>query len=108
MSASLEVGTAPARPRAALGVFERYLTVWVALCMAAGIALGALRWRGVSQPPCVPLAGDQRTPYGHQDPRAPQRAGGGGAPWGATGGAVGCGAGAGAPGGPSRTMPPPL
>ena len=25
-----------------LNVFERYLTVWVALCMAAGVALGKL------------------------------------------------------------------
>ena len=28
------------RARAGLGVFERYLTVWVALCIVAGIALG--------------------------------------------------------------------
>jgi ACR3 family arsenite transporter len=28
------------KPRPALGVFERYLTVWVALCIIAGIALG--------------------------------------------------------------------
>ena len=28
--------------RPALGVFERYLTVWVALCIVAGIALGHL------------------------------------------------------------------
>lgn len=27
-------------PAAAIGVFERYLTVWVALCIVAGIALG--------------------------------------------------------------------
>ena len=33
---------APARPAASLGVFERYLTLWVALCIVAGIALGAL------------------------------------------------------------------
>ena len=29
-----------ARQRPALGLFERYLTVWVALCIVAGIALG--------------------------------------------------------------------
>ena len=28
--------------RAALGFFERYLTLWVALCIVAGIALGQL------------------------------------------------------------------
>ncbi len=33
-------GGAAARP--ALGVFERYLTLWVALCMAGGVALGQL------------------------------------------------------------------
>jgi len=27
--------------RAAMGTFERYLTLWVALCIVAGIALGA-------------------------------------------------------------------
>src|SRR5689334_4534016 len=31
-----------ARPRAALGVFERFLTLWVALCIIGGIALGQL------------------------------------------------------------------
>ncbi|HET8996599.1 MAG TPA: ACR3 family arsenite efflux transporter [Acetobacteraceae bacterium] len=31
---------APPRPR--LGVFERYLTLWVALCIVAGIALGSI------------------------------------------------------------------
>ncbi len=31
---------AAARPAAAMSVFERYLTVWVALCIVAGIALG--------------------------------------------------------------------
>ena len=29
------------KPPARLGVFERYLTLWVALCIVAGIALGA-------------------------------------------------------------------
>ena len=29
------------KPPASLGVFERYLTLWVALCIVAGIALGA-------------------------------------------------------------------
>jgi ACR3 family arsenite transporter len=33
---------AAARPAAALGVFERYLTLWVALCIIAGIALGSV------------------------------------------------------------------
>ncbi len=33
---------APARPAATLGVFERYLTLWVGLCIVAGIALGAI------------------------------------------------------------------
>src|SRR5689334_23740251 len=31
-----------ARPRAALGVFERFLTIWVALCIIAGIVLGQM------------------------------------------------------------------
>jgi ACR3 family arsenite transporter len=31
---------AAARPHAAMSIFERYLTVWVALCIVAGIALG--------------------------------------------------------------------
>jgi len=31
---------AAARPAAAMSIFERYLTVWVALCIVAGIALG--------------------------------------------------------------------
>ena len=30
------------RPAAALGVFERYLTLWVALCIVAGITLGSI------------------------------------------------------------------
>ena len=30
------------RPAPALGTFERYLTVWVALCIIAGIILGQL------------------------------------------------------------------
>jgi ACR3 family arsenite transporter len=33
---------APRRVAPSLGVFERYLTLWVALCMIAGIALGRL------------------------------------------------------------------
>ena len=33
-------GRAPAAP--AMSVFERYLTVWVLLCIVAGIALGQL------------------------------------------------------------------
>jgi ACR3 family arsenite transporter len=34
--------TTPRRPAASLGTFERYLTVWVALCIVAGIVLGRL------------------------------------------------------------------
>ena len=33
-------GPAPARP--GIGTFERYLTLWVALCIVAGIGLGHL------------------------------------------------------------------
>ena len=33
---------AAAKPAAAMSVFERYLTVWVALCIVAGIALGQM------------------------------------------------------------------
>jgi ACR3 family arsenite transporter len=36
------VSTAAARRPSALGLFERYLTLWVALCIVAGIALGSL------------------------------------------------------------------
>ena len=32
--------TAPGRPPAPMSIFERYLSVWVALCIVAGIALG--------------------------------------------------------------------
>ena len=32
----------PARSTGGLGTFERYLSVWVALCMAAGIGLGKI------------------------------------------------------------------
>ena len=38
----------PLRQRAPLGFFERYLTVWVALCIVAGISLGQLA-PGLSQ-----------------------------------------------------------
>ena len=34
------VTLADAKPAKRLDVFERYLTVWVALCIVAGIALG--------------------------------------------------------------------
>jgi arsenite transporter len=40
VSASLDARAAPAR-RAILGTFERFLTLWVALCIVAGIALGS-------------------------------------------------------------------
>jgi ACR3 family arsenite transporter len=33
---------APHRVRPALGLFERYLTLWVALCIVAGVALGRI------------------------------------------------------------------
>jgi ACR3 family arsenite efflux pump ArsB len=36
-------GTArPVRASGGLGIFERYLSLWVALCMAAGVILGNL------------------------------------------------------------------
>jgi ACR3 family arsenite transporter len=41
MSAQCEI-TAKRAAAAALGFFERYLTVWVAICIAVGIALGQL------------------------------------------------------------------
>ena len=41
MSAQCEV-TAKQAAGAPMSVFERYLTVWVALCIVAGIALGQL------------------------------------------------------------------
>jgi ACR3 family arsenite transporter len=39
-SDSVAAGVAPAKP--AIRFFERYLTVWVALCIVAGVALGQL------------------------------------------------------------------
>ena len=41
MSAQCEI-TAKAAAGALMGIFERYLTVWVGLCIVAGIALGQL------------------------------------------------------------------
>lgn len=41
MSAQCEV-TAKRAAKASMGLFERYLTVWVLLCIVAGIALGSL------------------------------------------------------------------
>ena len=41
MSASVEA-LPPAGAQAGIGFFERYLTLWVALCIVAGIALGQL------------------------------------------------------------------
>src|SRR5580704_5438547 len=38
----MEQAVAADRPSATLGFFERYLTLWVALCIIAGIALGSL------------------------------------------------------------------
>jgi ACR3 family arsenite transporter len=40
MALSVQAEHDAKRARAGLGVFERYLTVWVALCIVAGIALG--------------------------------------------------------------------
>ena len=37
MSVQCEVA---ARPAAAMNLFERYLTLWVALCIVLGVALG--------------------------------------------------------------------
>ncbi|HQT77644.1 MAG: arsenical-resistance protein [Rhodospirillales bacterium 20-64-7] len=42
MSASSQADAASRERKSALGTFERYLTVWVALCIVAGIALGAV------------------------------------------------------------------
>ena len=36
-------GTTPAQ-RPAMGVFERFLTLWVALCIIAGVVLGQMMW----------------------------------------------------------------
>lgn len=41
MSASAQGEAAIRRRRMAMGTFERYLTLWVALCIVVGIALGA-------------------------------------------------------------------
>jgi len=38
----MTTGISDAAPRATLGIFERYLTLWVALCIVAGIGLGFL------------------------------------------------------------------
>jgi ACR3 family arsenite transporter len=40
MTSVTEIGRRHAAP--ALGTFERYLTVWVALCIVSGIVLGRL------------------------------------------------------------------
>jgi ACR3 family arsenite transporter len=42
MSAPDQAATALARRKATMGGFERYLALWVALCILAGIALGAV------------------------------------------------------------------
>ena len=42
MSKTQQAAEALARRQAAMGGFERYLTLWVALCILAGIGLGAL------------------------------------------------------------------
>jgi arsenite transporter len=38
----MDQATAPVRTSPALGLFERYLTLWVALCIVAGITLGSI------------------------------------------------------------------
>ncbi len=38
----MDLVTASDRPSATLGIFERYLTLWVALCIVAGITLGSI------------------------------------------------------------------
>ena len=38
----------PAQAAGGLGTFERYLPIWVALCMAAGIGLGMLQPRAIA------------------------------------------------------------
>ncbi|WP_202397185.1 ACR3 family arsenite efflux transporter [Teichococcus coralli] len=42
MSAAAPGKAATRRRRAAMGTFERYLTLWVALCIVAGVVLGAV------------------------------------------------------------------
>lgn len=42
MSATDLAAGAPASAKPAMGFFERYLTIWVALCIVAGVALGQL------------------------------------------------------------------
>src|ERR1700722_70344 len=42
MSESTVTADHASAPKPAMGVFERFLTVWVALCIIAGIALGQL------------------------------------------------------------------
>lgn len=42
MSATDLAAGAPASAQPAMGFFERYLTIWVALCIVAGVALGQL------------------------------------------------------------------
>ena len=42
MSASAQAQAAIQRRKAAMGIFERFLTLWVALCIVAGIAVGAV------------------------------------------------------------------
>ncbi|WP_431269270.1 ACR3 family arsenite efflux transporter [Dankookia sp. P2] len=42
MSVSAQAEAAIQSRKAAMGTFERYLTLWVALCIVAGIALGAV------------------------------------------------------------------
>ena len=42
------IATKPTKAAAGLGTFERYLSVWVALCMVAGVGLGKLLPAGVA------------------------------------------------------------
>lgn len=42
-----ETLTDPAAEPAGIGIFEKWLSVWIALCIAAGIALGSLDRKSV-------------------------------------------------------------
>ncbi len=58
MTTSTLAAAAPAKP--AISFFERYLTVWVALCIVVGIALGQLL-PGVFQGGGQPRSGARST-----------------------------------------------
>ena len=52
MASTINTPVRQAAPR--LGFFERYLSLWVALCMGAGILLGKLLPGVTGIVPCVP------------------------------------------------------